>query len=110
MSFEKVKSYHILFFAVLFLKIGLGSICASKVLTDLFIPFLDYFVETFSNPYDKFLNIGSIDHFPYPTLMLYIMSLPKMLFGWIAPENSFFKTIPLSTSFDYGRYCYFFDP
>ena len=91
MSFEKVKSHHILFFVVLFLKIGLGSIFASKVLTDLFIPFLDYFAETFSNPYDKFLNIGPKDHFPYPTLMLYIMSLPKLLFGWIAPESPFFK-------------------
>ncbi len=91
MNFEKVKSYHILFFAILFVKIVLGSVLASKVLTDLFIPFLDYFVETFSNPYDKFLNIGPKDHFPYPTLMLYIMSLPKILFGWIAPENPFFK-------------------
>ena len=76
----------------LLLKILLGTFLSSKFLGDLFIPFVDYFVESgFSNPYEKFLNVGDKDYFPYPVFMLYIMCLPKLLFGWIFPGNPFFN-------------------
>ena len=86
-----LDSNQILFFAGLFLKIVLGSLFASNVLTDLFIPFIDYFAENFSDPYRAFIHVGPRDHFPYPAVMLYVLALPKILLGWIAPHNPFFQ-------------------
>jgi len=81
---------YILFYLGLTLKIFLGCILASKFLTDLFIPFISYFVDSgFENPYKHFQNNGANASFPYPTLMLYIMSVPRILFGWLGAENSF---------------------
>ncbi len=83
---------NVLFILGLLFKILLGTFLSSKFLSDLFIPFIDYFVESgFSNPYERFLNVGEKDYFPYPAFMLYIMSLPRLLFGWIFPENPFFN-------------------
>ena len=73
-------------------KIVAGSLLASDFMTDLFIPFVDYFVaNSFANPYEKFLAIGSVEKFPYPALMLYIMALPTILLGQIAPGNPFWS-------------------
>lgn len=87
------RSNYILFYLGLILKIVLGCVLASKFLTDLFIPFISYFVDSgFSNPYKHFQGNGSASataSFPYPALMLYIMSLPRILFGWLGSENSF---------------------
>jgi uridine kinase len=44
----------------------------------------------FANPYQHFLNSKNESSFPYPALMLYIMSIPRVLFGWIGSDNSFF--------------------
>ena len=80
------------FFVGIILKIFLGSLLASYPLTDLFIPFVDYFAShPLDNPYEKFLNAEPIEHFPYPSLMLYIIALPKILLGQIAPTNPFWS-------------------
>jgi uridine kinase len=90
-SYKKLFSANMLFYIGLFIKVSLGTILASPVLTNLFIPFVNYFVTSgFENPYDKFLNVGQAAHFPYPMLMLYILALPKLLLGMIAPNNPFF--------------------
>jgi len=89
---KKLTSQKPLFYIGVLIKILLGSLLASKFLTDLFIPFVDYFVSSgFANPYEKFLNAGEVAHFPYPLLMLYVLAIPKMLLGWIAPESEFFR-------------------
>ena len=76
-----------LFISGLIIKCILGMFLASTFLTDLFIPFVDYFVESgFSNPYEYFLNKNQSVTFPYPSLMLFILAVPKVLLGWINPR------------------------
>ena len=72
-----------LFWIGLVVKIVLACTLASGVLTDLFIPFINYYVDSgFKNPYQHFLNMGVANAFPYPSLMLYIMSVPRIVFGF----------------------------
>ena len=75
------RSNKILFWAGLILKIFLGGIFASHFLTDLFIPFVKYFATDSSlNPYEFFASANDqINHFPYPSVMLYIMAIPFIL-------------------------------
>ena len=61
-----------IFYLGFLLKVVLGTLFASATLTQLFIPFLNYFISHgFANPYEQFASIGKIAHFPYPALMLY---------------------------------------
>lgn len=47
-----------------------------------FMPFTDYFVSSFfENPYQYYLARSEGEAFPYPAGMLYIMSLPRLIFG-----------------------------
>jgi uridine kinase len=79
---------NIFFYSGLFLKITLGIFLASSFLSSLFIPVVNYFVDSgFSNPYQYFINEGMPEAFPYPALMLYIMAIPKILFGWISTNT-----------------------
>lgn len=74
---------HPLFLTALAIKITLAFFFASPHLTQLFIPFIDYFVESgFTNPYEQFSN-SSPQSFPYPTGMLAIMAIPKIFFSVI---------------------------
>lgn len=71
-----------LFLAGLGIKIILSCFFASHFLRDLFAPFLNYFVESgFANPYAEFNGMGAEEHFPYPDIMLYIMSVPRLIFS-----------------------------
>ena len=71
-----------MFWAALVLKLALGSILASYYMRDLFVPFLNYFVESgFSNPWAHFAELGRLNSFPYPPIMLYILAVPRWLFG-----------------------------
>ena len=73
-----------LFLAVLALKIIFAFLLASDFLTQLFLPFVKYFVANpLANPYQHFLDIGNLKAFPYPPLMLFILSVPFVLFGII---------------------------
>src|SRR5687768_10295671 len=65
---------------VLTLKIALGTCFASYYLRDLFIPFINYFVESgFRNPWDQFYADGVLKAFPYGPAMLYVLTLGKLL-------------------------------
>jgi uridine kinase len=69
-----------LFWAVLLLKVVVGSLFASHYPRDLFVPFTNYFVQSgFQNPYQHFLAEGRVDAFPYPPLMLFLLTLPRLL-------------------------------
>ena len=70
-----------LFLWVLLAKIISSFLFASSYLTDLFIKFTNYYVISgFKNPYAFFMNHSVGNEFPYPALMLYIMSIPRALF------------------------------
>ena len=84
------KSDYPLFFSGLFIKLICGLFFASYFLTDLFVPFVEYFINSgFSDPYSHFLETGQKEAFPYPALMLIILALPKLIFGWISDNQSF---------------------
>jgi len=77
-----------LFWFGLVLKSVLSFLFASDFLTKLFIPFVSYFVSSgLKNPYAYFYNQGIINIFPYPSLMLYILSIPRV-FGFFLNWNS----------------------
>lgn len=71
-----------LFWGALILKLALGSALASYYMRDLFTPFLNYFIESgFSNPWTHFAALGRMNSFPYPPIMLYVLAVPRWLFG-----------------------------
>jgi uridine kinase len=70
------------FWVVLAAKLALGSLFASYYLRDLFVPFLNYFVRSgFHNPWQWSAAHGVWNSFPYPPLMLWIMSAPRIVFA-----------------------------
>ena len=86
-----------IFWVGLFIKIILAATLASSFLTDLFIPFTDYYVGSgFSNPYENFINTNKSNAFPYPALMLYIASIPRIIFGFADWNTPSFITILLA--------------
>ena len=73
LNFSKTESR--LFLLGLLLKLLSGSFLVSFYLTDLFIPFVTEFaVNPFENPYRTFLENGAKNIFPYPAVMLYMLS------------------------------------
>jgi uridine kinase len=78
-----------LFWAALGVRILLGSMLASYFLRDLFIPFVNYFVESgFADPWAHFAALGRLNSFPYPPLMLYLMAAPRWLLGPLLPGGT----------------------
>jgi len=78
-----------LFWVGVCIKLIVSLFFASHFLKDLFAPFINYFVESgFENPYFHFTNVGNEEHFPYPTIMLYIMSVPRVLFAPFIGQHS----------------------
>ncbi|MBI3312837.1 MAG: hypothetical protein HYZ83_01190 [Candidatus Omnitrophica bacterium] len=82
------------FFIILILKIAASFFCGSDYLTRLFIPFINYFaVSGFKNPWEYFYSLDMLKMFPYPTVMLWVMALPRIVAGsllspdWHAVSN-----------------------
>jgi len=76
-----------LFWFGIILKITFSIIFASKFLSDFFLPFIDFYTKSrFENPYQYFLEHGNSSAFPYPALMLWILSAPYLVFS---PQSSF---------------------
>lgn len=65
-----------IFTAGVIVKLLVGAFFASYFLTDFFIPFVSYFVENMQNPYEEFYGKNAGESFPYPALMLYLLSAP----------------------------------
>ena len=65
----------------------LGTFFAADVFVKGFVPFVSYFVESnFSNPYQHFSALqttSSFTGFPYPSLMLWIFAIPRVLFSFL---------------------------
>ena len=83
-----------LFWTVLVLKVVLGSVLASYYMRDLFVPFVNYFVESgFSNPWRHFAGLDRLTSFPYPPIMLYILAASRWLLGWALPAGTDVVTV-----------------
>ncbi len=81
------------FLSVLGLKVLFSFFFGSASLTTEVLPFVDYFVTSgFHNPYQYFFDLGQPSVFPYPSFMLYLLSLPRVLLYVLHPlvQSSFF--------------------
>lgn len=108
-NYKKLIFQNKLFFFGLILKFHLGILITSSVLTELFIPFVDYFISNhFANPYEYFLAEDKVSPFPYPAMMLYILSFPKLIFGWIAPNHEVFNLFLYRLPLIIADICIFF--
>ncbi|MBT6843912.1 MAG: hypothetical protein HOA17_09000 [Candidatus Melainabacteria bacterium] len=78
------------FFVGLVVKLVLAFFLASNFLSGLFLPFVNFFVDSFpANPYQYFYELGKMDVFPYPALMLWILSLPKLVVSTLLGTSKF---------------------
>lgn len=85
---------HPLFWAVLAVKIAALFLIASSVLVENYIPFVNYFIQSgFANPYTHFASTEI--SFPFPSLMLLLLAMPKLLFGLPAQLDLFVLRIPI---------------
>ncbi len=80
-----------LFWAGLAIKIAIATCFASSYMRDLFAPFASHYLNNFSDPYTYFMEHGKGIEFPYPPLMLWLFSLPRLIFSPLFPihENVF---------------------
>lgn len=71
-----------IFLSVLGIKIVSSCLFASNYLTDLFARFVDYFtISGFQDPYQFFYDLDILNVFPYPQVMLWILTIPRFLFS-----------------------------
>ncbi len=96
---KKNRSILIFIAALTVVKIVLLGLFSSDYQNELFMPFIREFTNDNFNPYNLFYERGITDAFPYPPVMLFIMSaggvLSKYLsFGSIFLQNVLFK-LPL---------------
>ena len=84
-GFSKTESR--LFLIGLLIKILVGSVLASAFMTDLFLPFITEFVENpTQSPYGTFIENGRNNAFPYPGVILLLLSIPMWPVTALAPE------------------------
>ena len=79
-------------FAIL-LKILLAGFFSSDYQEKIFIPFVDYFVNNFENPWQYFYQENREVAFPYPPFMLYILSPFKFIINSLDIHNIFLKNL-----------------
>ena len=86
---DKIYHYKILnilksplFWIGVFIKLTCSALFASSFLANFFAPFVNFFISSgFENPYRHILSTGVPEAFPYPALMLYILSIPGAIFS-----------------------------
>ena len=74
---DKFGRRRIIFISLL--KLLMGSLFASGDTYRWFIPFVDYFVTNFDNPWEYFYNLGENMIFPYGPVMLYPLALVTLI-------------------------------
>ena len=94
---EKKNIFHnkfllITIFTVL-LKIVLAGFFSSDYQEKIFIPFVDYFINNFENPWQYFYQENREVAFPYPPFMLYILSPFKFIINSLDIHNIFLKNL-----------------
>lgn len=99
-NFDKKHKY--IFISLFLIKIFISSLFSSNYQNNLFIPFVDYFLNNFSNPWEFYHQIGKNDIFPYPPFMLYVLSFFYSFYNFLPFENiifqNFFFKIPILLS------------
>ncbi len=81
-----------LFWVGFFLKLLFSLFFASNYLRSLFVPFIKYYVTSgFNNPYEFFVLNGKGTEFPYPPMMLWIMSVPQSVVSFFLNTSSDFN-------------------
>ncbi|MDP1689415.1 MAG: hypothetical protein Q8L47_04815, partial [bacterium] len=77
-----------LFFGVLIIKIISSFFFASNYLVDYVAKFVNYyFISGFQNPYEFFYKLGELQIFPYSRVMLWILSIPRIIFAPLLSTN-----------------------
>ncbi|MDI6761246.1 MAG: hypothetical protein QMD05_10515, partial [Candidatus Brocadiaceae bacterium] len=65
-----------------------SSFVASHYVTEQFSPFVNYYVSSgFQNPWDFFYEKGILKVFPYSTVMLWVFTIPRLLFSPLMPSG-----------------------
>ncbi|MBL7196562.1 MAG: uridine kinase [Candidatus Omnitrophica bacterium] len=89
---QSSRFYLKIFLVVLFLKLIAIAVFSSDYQNKLFIPFIEHFLSNFDNPWQYFYQIQA-DKFPYPPLMLYILSFFYLPFYFLSGNNSILQNI-----------------
>ena len=72
-----------LFSLGLLIKIALLAICGSLMLEEFFGPVVEHYLSSFpDSPYKHFNEASQSEKFPYPALMLYVLTLVNLFLGW----------------------------
>jgi uridine kinase len=82
-----------LFYLGILIKFFFSFYFTSHYLQDFFSPFVNFFVSQGGNPYQQFPPVDHLYYFPYPAVMLYTLSLFKVIFS-IFPDQFIYK-LPL---------------
>ncbi|SCW85552.1 Uridine kinase [Paenibacillus tianmuensis] len=86
--------YNNFFTGIIVVKVIIMTLFSSAYQDDLFIPFVNHFISNLDNPWQYYWEQGLPNSFPYPPLMLYILSffgcLAKLINGY-SFQNFFFK-------------------
>ena len=84
----------VIFVAVMTLiKIVLSGLFSSDYQNELFMPFVGEFTSGTLNPYDVFYSKGITDAFPYPPIMLFIMSIGGVLSKYLSFDVLFLRNV-----------------
>lgn len=71
---------HPAFWGIATLKLLSGFVFTSRYLSELFVPFVRFFVDSGGqNPWQEFFQRGVLDAFPYSSVMLFLLSLPTAI-------------------------------
>src|SRR3989344_1303697 len=81
-----------LFVFGLIAKLYAATFFTGENFTHLFTPFLKSFILQAGNPYQFFFQNGLLEAFPYPQLMLYVMSAPAAIMGQLLGPELFIVT------------------
>lgn len=91
----------IIFIVIIFIKLFFLLFFSSDYQNKLFVPFIEHFLANLDNPWQYFYSLAA-DKFPYPPLMLYIVSLfyllCYLLFANITILQNLFFKLPILAS------------
>src|SRR5258706_6158497 len=79
------------FWIVVILKLACGIVFAWHYVTKVLLPFVDYFIQKGINPYDYFYQHHQ-SIFPYPSMMLFILTTPMFIGKLLLPSVIFQNT------------------
>ncbi len=86
---RKIPKFYIFILMITALKLILMGLCSSDYQDKLFLPFITDFVTNGGNPYQRFYNSSVINAFPYPTMMLFIQTIPGFFISAFNVESIF---------------------